>query len=529
MGLISDQARNVLEPVLSQCFDARAFVMKANLQELATAIQSIITTLGAEIALSDGTIPHNIALPVISGIPQVGAMLTTSNGSWTNNPNTFIYQWNRDGLPITFPAGAGHASSYFAVSADVGHSLSVTVTAGNPMGLGPPVTSVSTAIVTGLIPLNTTLPVISGTAQVGQTLTATNGAWTNIPTSFAFQWNRGGGAIAGAIASTYVPVAADIGAVLTVVVIASNMSGASSPATSAGTALVIDIIPTNTSVPIISGAAQVGQTLTASAGVWTHSPTSYAYQWNRLGTPIAGATGASYVPVAADIGSTLTVSVIATNSGGPSSSATSVATAAIIAAGMVPSNSALPVVSGTAQVGQTLSTTNGTWTNSPSSYTYQWNRAGVAINGATVATYIPIAADIGSAITCSVIAINSFGSSAAAISAATAAVIDIIPTITTAPALSGTPQVGLVFTATAGVWTHNPTFISRQWQSNGANVGTNSLSYTPVGGDTGHTLTITETASNSGGTGTPSTSSSSAAVIAAGSANSMIIVMPIAA
>ena len=70
----------------------------------------------------------------------------------------------------------------------------------------------------------------------------------------------------------------------------------------------------NTALPTISGTAQVGQTLTATTGTWTNSPTSFTYQWNRAGTPIAGATASTYVPVTADIGNTLTVSVTAANS-----------------------------------------------------------------------------------------------------------------------------------------------------------------------------------------------------------------------
>src|SRR5207244_3441828 len=45
-------------------------------------------------------------------------------------------------------------------------------------------------VTVGNVPVNTAAPVISGTAQVGQTLATSNGAWTNNPTSYAYQWNR---------------------------------------------------------------------------------------------------------------------------------------------------------------------------------------------------------------------------------------------------------------------------------------------------------------------------------------------------
>ncbi len=89
-------------------------------------------------------------------------------------------------------------------------------------------------------------------------------------------------------------------------------------------------VPVNMAAPVISGAAQVGQTLAASTGTWTNSPTGYTYQWNRGVAAISGATTSTYVPVAADVGTTLTVSMVATNSGGASSPATSAPTSAVI-------------------------------------------------------------------------------------------------------------------------------------------------------------------------------------------------------
>ncbi|MGH6811321.1 MAG: hypothetical protein ACREDM_02940, partial [Methylocella sp.] len=80
-------------------------------------------------------------------------------------------------------------------------------------------------------------------------------------------------------------------------------------------------IPVNTAIPMISGTAKVGQTLTASPGAWTNAPTSFAYQWNRAGAAITGAVSPAYVPVAADVGNALTVSVIATDAAGASASA----------------------------------------------------------------------------------------------------------------------------------------------------------------------------------------------------------------
>ena len=124
-------------------------------------------------------------------------------------------------------------------------------------------------------PVNTAPPAITGTSQVGQTLTASTGTWTNSPTSFAYQWLRcnGGGnscdAVANATQSTYTLVAADVGSTMRVRVTATNADGSNS-AQSAQTAVVIaassSAAPKNTSPPTISGTVKVGQVLTANEG-----------------------------------------------------------------------------------------------------------------------------------------------------------------------------------------------------------------------------------------------------------------------
>ena len=88
---------------------------------------------------------------------------------------------------------------------------------------------------------------------------------------------------------------------------------------------------------------------------------------------------------------------------------------AITATPPAPVNTVAPVISGTMVVGQTLTTTNGTWTNSPTSFTYQWYNGLSVILGATSSTYILVQADAGTttAIKCEVTAINLGGSTAA--------------------------------------------------------------------------------------------------------------------
>ncbi len=93
-------------------------------------------------------------------------------------------------------------------------------------------------------PVNTGLPVISGTPYNGHTLTTTNGTWTGSPTSYTYQWedcNATGAecsSIAGVTAGEYTLTSADIGHTIRFVVVAHNASGPSTPAASAATAVV---------------------------------------------------------------------------------------------------------------------------------------------------------------------------------------------------------------------------------------------------------------------------------------------------
>lgn len=89
--------------------------------------------------------------------------------------------------------------------------------------------------------------------------------------------------------------------------------------------------PRNTVLPAITGTAQVGQTLTRTTGTWVGTPApTFATQWTANGVDIGGATAATYVPIAGQVGQLIRVRVTATNANG-SASATSNPTAAVIA------------------------------------------------------------------------------------------------------------------------------------------------------------------------------------------------------
>ena len=137
-------------------------------------------------------------------------------------------------------------------------------------------------------------------------------------------------------------------------------------------------VPANTAAPVISGTATQGSTLTTSNGSWAGSPTSYAYQWQRCAgascSNISGATSASYSVQSADVGDTIDVVVTASNAAG-STSQTSAQTAAVSAGSgsSAPASTSAPVVHGYTTPGsEVMANDPGSWTNSPTSFTYQW-------------------------------------------------------------------------------------------------------------------------------------------------------------
>jgi hypothetical protein len=191
-----------------------------------------------------------------------------------------------------------------------------------------------------LPPASSAPPTITGTAQQGQTLTEQHGTWANYPTSsYTLQWedcdDSGCSAIPGATGSTYGLQPSDVGESIAVQETATNLGGASQPATSAQSSVVLPPPPTNQGPPTIVGTVAQGQTLTEQHGQWTGNPSGYGLQWEDCDsaghncTAIPGATGQSYEPKASDIGKTLVVAETASNSGGTSSPASSAHTAPV--------------------------------------------------------------------------------------------------------------------------------------------------------------------------------------------------------
>lgn len=214
---------------------------------LLIAVVATITAGTAQAAIAAA--PVNTAPPSISGTTQVGQTLTAADGTWTNSPTSFAYQWLRcnPGGNACGPVLNGTQKTYTLAAADAGQTIRVRVTATNADGSTAAQSNETVQITpagsTSGAPKNTAPPTITGTAKVGQTLTAAEGTWSSNPDAFGFQWQRCDADVAscsnvtGATSKTYVIRLADLGFRLRVAVTARNQKG-SATANSAITAIV---------------------------------------------------------------------------------------------------------------------------------------------------------------------------------------------------------------------------------------------------------------------------------------------------
>ena len=486
-------------------------------------------------------------LPTISGTAQVNETLTANTSGVADADGLsnvqYEYQWLADDSEV---AGAT-SLTYTLVAEDEGKAIKVQVGFTDDEGNEESLTSAATGAVAAAPTTNspaTGAPTISGTAQVGETLTAdTSGiadedGLTNV--QYEYQWLAGDAEIAGATSLTHTLADTDEGKVIRVQVSFTDDAGNKESVTSAATDAVAAAPQTNspaTGAPIISGTVQVEETLTANTSGIADSDglgnVQYEYQWLADDSDISGAINATYTPVAADEGKAVKVRVTFTDDEGNDESLTSAATDAVSAAPAANSPATgAPTISGTAQVGETLMANTTGIADSDglanATFSYQWLADDAEIAGATGLTYTLTDNEESKAITVQVSFTDDADNEETLTSAATAAVASA-PTpnspATGAPTITGTVQVGETLTAnTSGIadadGLSNVQY-EHQWLADDSDIsGATNTTYTPVAADEGKAVKVRVSFADDAGNNETLTSEATDAVAAAPTPNS---------
>ena len=382
----------------------------------------------------------------------------------------------------------------------------------------------------------TGLPTISGTAQVGETLTSDTADISDGDgldgAAFAYQWLADDAEIDDATASSYTLEDADEGKAVKVRVSFIDDAGNEEELTSAATGAVA-AKPNGpaTGAPTISGTAQVGETLTSSTTDIADDDgltnATFTYQWLADDADIGGATGSSYTLEDADEGKAVKVRVSFTDDARNEEELTSAATGAVAAAAPPPNTPATgaPTISGTAQVGETLTSSTTDIADDDGLYNaafaYQWLADDADIGGATGSSYTLEDADEGKAVKVRVSFTDDADNEEELTSAATGAVAAAAPPPNTpatgAPTINGTAQVGETLTSSTADIADDDGLTSAtftdQWLADDADIGgATASSYTLADDDEGKTIKVQVSFTDDGGNDESLTSEPTAAV-----------------
>lgn len=378
-------------------------------------------TANTSAAVQAPAAPVNTVLPSLADqTPTVGDVINNASvnqGTWTGYPTpTLTNQLRRGTTNLTMP--------YTVISGDIGSTFNVQVTGTSTSGSATATSAAtSAAVALPVAPANTVAPTITTTnnpPRVGDVITSgmlTNGTWTGTPTPSVNTDLRRGTTV---LTMPYTIISGDIGQTFNAYATATNSAGSASQASTATAATTQAwAAPVNTVLPVFTDITpSVGDILNSpgsfTTGTWTGYPTpTYAYQLKKNGSNIS----MPYTIVSGDVAASFTVTVTATSSAG-SASATSTGYSVTAA----PTNSVVPyILNYQPEVGYIFNTsriTPGTWSGSPTSYSYQLKKNGTNVT----MPYTVVSGDIGATFTVVETATNAGGSNTAT-SAATQAAI----------------------------------------------------------------------------------------------------------
>jgi len=443
----------------------------------------------------------------ITGNAATGQTLTvTQTLADLDGLGTINYQWKADGTAISGATG----TTYLLTAAEAGKTITVTASYTDLLSTPESKTSAATAAVfTNHAP--TGAVTIDGIVTQGATLTANTSTLADaegIPTfgtgALSYQWYAGTTAISGATGVTYTLTQAEVGKAIKVTASYTDLMSAAESVTSSATASVANINDTPTGSVTISGTASRGATLTAGISTLADADGlgTISYQWKAGGTAITGATGATYILTAAEVGKAMTVVASYPDGYGFAESVTSSATTAVAEHQNISPTGSVTITGIATQ--NTLLTASNTLADADGlgSITYQWKAGGNAISGATSATYTLKEAEVGKTITVVAIYTDGYGAQEQVPSAATAAVANINDAPTGTVSITGTPTQGQALTATSTLADADGLgALSYQWYAGSSAIsGATSSVYTLAQAEAGKTITVVASYTDGQGT-----------------------------
>jgi hypothetical protein len=253
-------------------------------------------------AIADlGSAPANTKQPNPSGTATAGQTIKVDDGNWSGSkPITFSYQWQTCSAAsrVCTDIGGMTGSSFVIGTSQIGSMLRAAVTATNSSGKNSTFSNLTSAVLAqASSPVNSSLPAISGSRSVGQTLHASTGAWTGVAANgFSYQWSRCGPSgslcvnLPGATGQSYGIPQADLGMAIRVNVTAKNSIG-STMATSAASLIAARAVLIARFDAVLRPGQEVSRpqgTRFSAAGHFTAKVTGKTLRWTLTYSQLTG-------------------------------------------------------------------------------------------------------------------------------------------------------------------------------------------------------------------------------------------------
>jgi hypothetical protein len=329
--------------------------------------------------------------------------------------------------------------------------------------------------------------------------------WGQASGAVSYQWERlahGGTTVLDAVrtpALAWAPPSSIPGGTWDWRVTGYDSSGTALGTSPARTFTVVDTVTMQTPLTI-TGSGRVGEPLTLDGPDWNFpaSTVTTTYQWLRDGGAISGQTALTYTVTDADRGHQISVRATGTRDGYQTGTTTSNVIVGI--AGDAPVATTSVAIHGAGKVGTAITSTPPVWDNAAVTTSYQWQRGGTDISGATSATYTVVPEDVGQTLTLVATGSRSGYDPGTSISGGVVAMLGDPAVATQAVAITGpNTRTGTLWTASPPTWNVTGVNTAYQWFRDGGPIpGATGTTYRLTDADIGTSVTVRATGTRPG-------------------------------